>query len=475
MRFLGRGRYQTAAPFQLALLLLALSLGIMLAGGWMLYSLLWEAREDAFDRRLLAIARASEPSVADAAEIALLTLLDVEEDQALPEDDSAWREWFESLAELPKFPLIALRLGVLRENAGLSSALLISRQKRVIADGTGQLQPGTLAPLVDVDLFVWEPAIEKRRPGSVPYYEINGAPHKRFYLPIVIRPTSDAKPVTAAVLRLEASLDVWRDLARYRNQSITLAGVVAALLGIVALLFFRLIRLFARIQATAAHRDRLEAMGLLTAGIAHEIRNPLGIIRTLAEALADDPDQPAESQEMARDIVGEVERLNRLVQQYLTFARPEIEDVREAALPVEVIREAVQLVQKSEKGGPEIRLEIEPHTPAVAMHPNALKQIVLNLLLNAREASPEDGPIVITCRTARPDHVEITVRDQGRGLTPREQRRVFEPFYTTKTRGSGLGLAICRRLVSDAGGTIDLESEIGKGTTLKVNLPAART
>jgi signal transduction histidine kinase len=278
-----------------------------------------------------------------------------------------------------------------------------------------------------------------------------------------------------AVLRLEASLEAFQEIATLRGQVLMLSAVVAGLMVTVALIFHRLIRLLARVEANAAHRDRLQAMGLLTAGIAHEIRNPLGIIRSLAEAIQGDFSEDDPGREMMGDIVGEVERLNQLVTQYLAFARPDMAAGEGFAQPADIVRAVANLVQKDKRETSPIEIQIDSELPVVTMGATALKQVLLNLVMNAREASPPEKPIRIRGRALRGgSEVEIEVADQGPGISPRDLKRVFDPFFTTKTRGSGLGLPICRFLVDECKGQISIQSEPGKGTSARVVLPAQR-
>jgi len=108
------------------------------------------------------------------------------------------------------------------------------------------------------------------------------------------------------------------------------------------------------------------------------------------------------------------------------------------------------------------------------MNTSALRQVLLNLLMNAREATHNVRPVHVRCHTLRGGtQVEIVVSDQGEGIPPRDRKRIFEPFFTTKAKGSGLGLSICRYLVEGCGGTIEVESAPGEGTTVQVILPAA--
>ena len=474
-RILNRQSFHSSAPFYLALLLLVLSLLVSLAGGWVLYKLFREAKEDELEGRLVAIAKAAEPSLASSAEISMLVLYEEAKGGTLPTDDADWESWFKLHAVFADLSGTTYTLQVLRDKGGLTSVTLISPQKRIIADAGGA-RSGSVAPFVDIDRSIaWDPVLkEGAEKGTVPLYEYQGVPYKRLYIPIHIYRDGQQTDEIGAVLRIEAGMEAFQVIGRFRTQGMILGAIVTALLATVALLFHRLMRLFARIQASAAHRDRLEAMGLLTAGIAHEIRNPLGIIRALSEAVSGELDEDHPAGELVQDIVGEVERLNSLVGQYLTFAKPDATEPGGEARPFEVLQAVVKLLDKGDKQAVPVELDAAESIPPVRMNTSALRQVLLNLLMNAREATHNGRPVHVRSHALRGGtQVEIVVSDQGEGIPPRDRKHIFEPFFTTKAKGSGLGLSICRYLVEGCGGTIALESAPGRGTTVQVILPAA--
>ncbi|MBN1867867.1 ATP-binding protein [Candidatus Sumerlaeota bacterium] len=476
-RLLPRQPLHSRLPFYVALGLLVLSVLIFFASGVLYYTLFRETSEDQIAEQLRGIAFAAEPAVAQRAEFALVALADAQIDA---EDDSEWTAWFESFAEIYREPLqqLVADLNDLRERTSLSGLLLLSPEGRVIADSESRFAPGSTPPaFVSVEIFAFENAAQGRF-DNVPYYEIEGAePVKRAYCPVRIRAPETLAGSVGAVLCLETSFDALAaTMSNLRAQGILLLGIVTVLMLIVALAFYRLIRLFARIEERAAHQDRLQAMGTLTAGIAHEIRNPLGIIRALAEGLRGDLESTHPARELLDDILDEVARLNRLVTQYLEFARPDAPLPGEEARPDEILPALVALLEKNVPNAlPPVELAIEGDVPAVRMKESALRQVLLNLLMNAREASTESsGAIRVRCDRARAgSQVEIEVEDRGHGIAPKDLKRVFEPFFTTREKGSGLGLAVCRRIVTECGGTIDVRSRSGEGTTVRVVLPAS--
>ncbi len=226
-------------------------------------------------------------------------------------------------------------------------------------------------------------------------------------------------------------------------------------------------------QAEAAVRrsERLAALGQLSAGLAHELRNPLGTIRASAEMLA--RSVPAEN-EVAREVAGfiasEVDRSNSLVTRFLDFARPLQLKLVPSDL-AEVLDRAVMLV---ERDTPQHRVTFyKNYSPDLAPFPfdaELMERVFYNLLLNAAQASDEGG--AVTLKTRRLDGMaEVAVIDRGPGIDLKIREQIFNPFFTTKSNGVGLGLAIVSKIVDEHGGRMAVESEPGKGSVFRVLLP----
>ena len=231
-------------------------------------------------------------------------------------------------------------------------------------------------------------------------------------------------------------------------------------------------------------RDRLAALGEMAAGLAHEIRNPLGAIKGAAQYL-----HPRETAghdgELLSVIVEEVDRLNGVVTEFLDYSRP----VKSQLAPTdvnEVVARTVKLLQsQGVREGIAIELRLSADMPPAIGDAEQLKHVFINLALNAIQAMPRGGTLTIltvepawrfadVARKLRgPDLVEIRFRDTGEGISPEARDRIFIPFYTTKEKGTGLGLAIVQRIVKAHNGSISVDSEPGHGTEFVVRLPAA--
>jgi len=228
-------------------------------------------------------------------------------------------------------------------------------------------------------------------------------------------------------------------------------------------------------EAAVRRSDRLAALGQLSAGLAHELRNPLGTIKTSAEMLLKNvPADNVVAREMAGFISSEVDRTNSLVTRFLDFARPLAVRLDKTDL-TQVIDQAVSDVEKHQ---PPLDVTIyknySPEIPPFFLDGELMERVMYNLLLNAAQASPPNGSITVKTRQIE-GMVEIAVIDRGSGIPPKLIENIFNPFYTTKSAGVGLGLAIVSKIVDEHGGSISVESEPGEGSVFRVYLPFRET
>jgi signal transduction histidine kinase len=253
------------------------------------------------------------------------------------------------------------------------------------------------------------------------------------------------------------------------------------------------------IEEETRRRERLASIGELSAGVAHEIRNPLTGIGNCAQVLRDRilPDDPR--MRFVQIILDEAARLNRIVDSLLTFARPPRPQLRESDV-AEVVRRAFEIEKdRLSKGGISAEFRLRGRLPRIFIDPEQILQVLLNVIRNASDAMPEGGRCDIECAPARrrghlrrgvgqrksdrfraageppaAAYVQVRIGDTGRGIPPDVLPRVFDPFFTTRPKGTGLGLSISQSIVIEHGGFISVRSVQGRGTTVTIDLPVER-
>jgi signal transduction histidine kinase len=232
----------------------------------------------------------------------------------------------------------------------------------------------------------------------------------------------------------------------------------------------------ARFQREAAQRERLSSLGRLSAVIAHEIRNPLMIIKTTLRTLRRQEISRPDFQTAVDDIDGEVTRLNRLVSEVLDFARPLTFELSRVDLNA-LCADAVKAVWTGSTGPP-VRLDLSPAVPSLETDGERLRLALVNVLMNARQAveagaGTAGASVALTTREIHPGRISIAVRDTGAGIPADDLPRIFDPFFTTRASGTGLGLALTRNIIEGLGGSITVNSARGAGTDVLIELPVA--
>ena len=253
-----------------------------------------------------------------------------------------------------------------------------------------------------------------------------------------------------------------------------------------------------RIYARMKERDRLAALGSMAAGLAHEVKNPLGAIKGAAQLLEEvaqgmKDDDPA-TKEFLGIILEETDRLNRVVGSFLDYARPHAGN----PVPLDInaaVKRTLQILSSQQTNAVDIHLELSEDLPRASIDPEKLRQVLMNLVQNAIQAMDGRGRVTITTshrkaprtvwvnsppseRSGRlpsedAEVVEISVTDKGPGIPAKVLKNLFVPFFTTKEQGTGLGLAISQSIVQNAGGSIQVASQPGAGTRFTITLPAS--
>ncbi|MGE0449477.1 MAG: ATP-binding protein [Vicinamibacterales bacterium] len=277
--------------------------------------------------------------------------------------------------------------------------------------------------------------------------------------------TRPLKAITDAMRQVAATGDLTRKIAlpgnsRWQDEDAQLLATT----------FNTLTESVARFQHEISERERLSSLGRLSTVIAHEIRNPLMIVKAALHVLREPGLSPAHFREAIADIAGEAERLNRLVNDVLDFARPITFDLAPADLNA-VCRESAVAAQVGP--GSAVELDLVP-LPLVITDAERLRIALVNLVQNARQAMDGASPAAVRVATRqRGDRVAIVVADRGPGIREGDVSRVFDPFFTTRRGGTGLGLPIARNIVEGLGGTIAIEPGREVGTVICIELPVA--
>jgi two-component system, NtrC family, sensor histidine kinase HydH len=220
--------------------------------------------------------------------------------------------------------------------------------------------------------------------------------------------------------------------------------------------------------------ERLAALGQLTAGLAHELRNPLGTMRASAEMLGKSVGGENDiARELAGFISSEVDRTNSLITRFLEFARPLKLRLQRSDIAQVADRAIAELARHNPPYPVTVHRNYSPDVPALELDAELMERVVYNLLLNAAQATPAGGSVTIKTRDAR-ENAELSVIDRGAGIAREHLENIFNPFFTTKHDGVGLGLAIVSKIVDEHGGTISVESEPGQGSVFRVFLPLSR-
>ena len=220
--------------------------------------------------------------------------------------------------------------------------------------------------------------------------------------------------------------------------------------------------------------ERLAALGRITAGVAHEVKNPLNSMRLWLENLKESlpPEMDSNAQQAVQVLDKEIDRLDTVVKRFLDFTRP-MEVRLEATQLADILREVVEVAgPQLRKSKVEVAQLLPIDVPEVYVDRGLLKQAVLNLVLNALEAMPSGGKLRLML-TRRGEMAEISVGDTGKGIPPENKQKIFQLFFTTRPGGSGIGLASTFRIVQLHNGSIDFTSEVGRGTTFRIELPLA--
>ncbi len=346
-------------------------------------------------------------------------------------------------------------------NHEFESAFIIDHEYLVLIDGGDRFPRGQKRTYIKQDSTALERAWADTIATS-PMHILEGNKFKSVYAPI----TDDLFEVQA-LLVLEASADFF-ELLKLFQQGLIFGGLISFGLIIVFSFFISwMLTLLIRTHESLQQSEKLAAMGRMAASMAHEIRNPLGIIKGTADVLKEKYGAKEQSDEMFDFIAAEVQRLNYLINNFLSFAREPKLNLKTGDIKL-VVEKTIAAVEREEH---DFEIEIATHfkneLPQFKFDENTIQQVLFNLMINAYQAFNKNGKIEVSLNTIylkNKKYAKISVADNGPGIEG-DTSKIFEPFFTTKSTGSGLGLTICKQIIEKHGGWIEVTSEIGNGTT----------
>lgn len=230
------------------------------------------------------------------------------------------------------------------------------------------------------------------------------------------------------------------------------------------------------LQSLISYSAKLTALGRLTSGVAHEVKNPLNAMMIHLEILKEKLEVPSEDVQQSLEVIGsEIRRLDRVVQGFLRFIRPE--ELRLKLLDLNaLLKDLVALVETEwQKEGIQFTFHFDATLPLMAVDEELLRQAFLNILLNACQAMPTGGTVYISTEREEWEFVRVSIADTGVGIPPEDIGKIFQLYYTTKSGGSGIGLSLVYRIVQMHDGSIEVLSEMGEGTTMVIRLPVSQS
>jgi signal transduction histidine kinase len=359
----------------------------------------------------------------------------------------------------PQYVYYQNRLFQIKENNNLQDIYILTPTLETLVDLLPGFQSELLQRSPDSDL------VETALSGQTVTGELQSLGDQKFLT--AITPLIDSDNMISGLLVVEVPADFFEMLDQFDQGLLIFSFLNALLILSVAFFLFRSIKRVFLLQNLVKNQEHLVRLGEMAASVAHELRNPLGIIKGANSLIQ--KKYGSEEDEVFTYIPSELERLNKLIEDYLLFARSRDINIQEVNL-----RELLKKLQIgfSDFQNVHIQIDIPETDPILNTDGDALAQIFLNILKNSIQACQMKGEITISSKYGQKKKIEIQIKDNGPGIPEEIRDRIFDPFFTTREEGSGLGLAISKRLVDQLGGDIYVQSSSDQGTTITILLPA---
>lgn len=355
----------------------------------------------------------------------------------------------------------------IKEDNQLQAVFLIDEDYLVLADDKIQLTRLMRRTDIKLDSSYVQNAWQGLTTVSQ-LHLLEGNRFKSAYAPII---NSDGD--IPALLVIEANAHFFDTVQFYQKGLILTVVISVVILIIFSFFLYTAISFLLRNYEAMKRSERLAMMGQMAASVAHEIRNPLSIIKSTGDVLKDMYDDAQAPNELFDFIPSEVKRLNRIVSDLLTFARePRLElqriDIRDIVRQVKY-----EIEQECDNSRITLRENCAANLPSIDIDSDAIRQVLYNMILNSVQAIKTQGTIMLTVTAELVkgnSFIRIEIADDGCGIEE-DINKIFDPFFTTKSKGTGLGLAICKQLIENHGGWIEAESEVNVGTKIWFYLP----
>ena len=285
------------------------------------------------------------------------------------------------------------------------------------------------------------------------------------------------------VIRIACSSREIQPVLRQLRKSVFLSIFFFLLFGIAAITLIwvnqnRHLRKMRELEDRVRLAERLSSLGHLAAGVAHEVRNPLnaigmGLQRLKKEFVPQEGSKKKEYHSFIELILKEIQRVNAIVQEFLTLSRPFKLEIKESSLESLLTHVSALFREELDSKGITLETNFSPRLPVLPLDAGRLTQALINIMKNGIEAMPSGGTLRLECYL-RKNHVFVSISDSGSGISPEQMEKVFNYYYTTKEKGVGLGLPLAHRIIEAHGGQLKIESRIGSGTTVTITLPTEK-